>query len=684
MKIFEGQNVPIKSWCNKPEQGAIEQAKNLSKLPFIFRQVCLMSDTHRGYGMPIGGVIATKGVVIPNAVGCFTGDTKVPLLNGTQKTLRELAIDGKDVYVYSLDKDLNLVPGKAIPLLTRRNADLVEVIISGGDVIKCTLDHKFMLLDGSYKEAKDLEKFDSLMPLYRSYQSRDGYERIRTVSGNGIITHKMVAKQFYGKKKDTDVIHHKDGNWFNNEPCNLEYKDAKLHNKEHGKNNFIFRTKEFQEKKMRTIKTRGYFYDEKFTESKKETAIKNLSEYNKSDKKKEQDKFAGKRCKKYLIKYNKEKNNHKILSVKKLNYSEDVYCLTVEKYHNFVLSAGVFVHNCDIGCGMCAMKTSLTEITTEQLKKILGGSKRYQGGIRDSVPVGNGAKGSHKKTQNENLMPEKMGYYEEIANDFRNKYPIVGQEYQSALKQLGTLGGGNHFIEIQKGDDGFIWVMIHSGSRNLGYKVAKHYNKLAQDLCEKWYSNIPKFKGEDGLAFLPLNCENGSSYVREMYYCLEFAYANRLHMLENVKKAFLNVIDCTFEKEINIHHNFAQLENHFNKNVVIHRKGATSAKEGELGIIPGSQGTASYIVKGKGNLESFMSCSHGAGRKMSRTKARNELNLEEEIKKLNEQGILHAIRDKGDLDEASSAYKDIDIVMEEQKDLVEILIKLKPLAVIKG
>jgi len=295
--------------------------------------------------------------------------------------------------------------------------------------------------------------------------------------------------------------------------------------------------------------------------------------------------------------------------------------------------------------------------------------------------VGNKA-GHHKKSQLEGLMPETYDIETQLI--FEEYYPIVYSQYNSALKQLGTLGGGNHFIEIQKGDDGFIWVMIHSGSRNLGYKVAKYYNQTAQELCKQWYSNIPEFKGEDGLAFLPLDTKEGQSYLREMDYCLRFAYDNSLHMLENVKKAFLNIIDCTFEKEINIHHNYAQLENHFGHNVMIHRKGATSAQEGEFGIIPGSQGAYSYIIKGKGNIESFKSCSHGAGRKMSRKKARETLDLEAEQKKLDDLGVLHTIRHKSNLDEASSAYKDIDIVMEEQKDLVDIIVKLKPLAVVKG
>ena len=260
---------------------------------------------------------------------------------------------------------------------------------------------------------------------------------------------------------------------------------------------------------------------------------------------------------------------------------------------------------------------------------------------------------------------------------------IVCRQYESALKQIGTLGGGNHFIEIQKGNDGFIWIMIHSGSRNIGYKVAYHYNKKAQEFNDRWHSSVPK---NHGLAFFPIEDYTARIYIEEMNYCIEFALANRKLMMNRVINIFKEMIspDIKFDKMINIAHNYARIENHFGKNVWVHRKGATSAKKGEIGIIPGSQGTKSYIVKGLGNLDSFMSCSHGAGRTMSRTKARNELNLEKEIKNLDKQGIVHSIRHKKDLDEAPSAYKDINLVMENQKDLVEILVELTPLAVIKG
>ncbi len=259
---------------------------------------------------------------------------------------------------------------------------------------------------------------------------------------------------------------------------------------------------------------------------------------------------------------------------------------------------------------------------------------------------------------------------------------VAQNEYEHALYQIGTLGGGNHFIELQKGDDGFVWVMIHSGSRNLGFKVAKYYNDLAISLNEKWHTGIPK---EWQLAFLPIDCIEGASYIDEMKYCVDFAFANRRLMMDRVKACIVdNVADITFGDMINIAHNYAAMENHFGENVMVHRKGATKAYGGQLGIIPGSQGTASYIVKGKGEKESFMSCSHGAGRKMGRKQAQRDLDFDEQKRILDEAGVIHGMRNSKDLDEAPGSYKDISTVMANQVDLVELEVELRPLAVIKG
>jgi tRNA-splicing ligase RtcB len=319
----------------------------------------------------------------------------------------------------------------------------------------------------------------------------------------------------------------------------------------------------------------------------------------------------------------------------------------------------------DIGCGMCAVKTNIKtdDLERKQLTQIMAG-------IRELIPLGFN---HQKKQQDESLMPQGYNLDELV---------IVKRQYLAALKQLGTLGGGNHFIELQRSDDGSLWIMVHSGSRNFGLQVTEHYNKKAKKLNEIYY---PSVNPKADLAFFPFETDEAHLYYQEMKYCTEFALANRKLMMERIQQVVSSVLNnVNYEPMINIAHNYAAWEKHFDKKVVVHRKGATSAKLGEMGIIPGSQGTKSYIVEGLGNPESFMSCSHGAGRVMSRSAAIRNLNLEEEMRKLDDLGILHSIRGKSDLEEASSAYKDISQVMVLQTDLVKILVELSPLAVVKG
>ena len=328
---------------------------------------------------------------------------------------------------------------------------------------------------------------------------------------------------------------------------------------------------------------------------------------------------------------------------------------------------GVVIPNAvgvDIGCGMCAVKTSLhrSELPHEVLTK---GIMRQ---IRLTIPLGFDW---HKEAQDETLMP--AGYNVE-------KLPVVRNNYQAACKQLGTLGGGNHFIEIQEDEQGVVWIMLHSGSRNLGAKVAEYHAAIAKHWNEKWYSNVIK-----GLEFMPIECDAAKDYIAEMNFCVDFALANRALMMQRIKAAFAEHLPSVqFDEMINIAHNYAAREEHFGENVLVHRKGATRAFAGEVGIIPGSQGTASYIVEGLGNAESFKSCSHGAGRLMSRTAAKANLNLKDEIARLDNAGVIHAMRGVKDLDEAPSAYKDIDEVIACELDLIRPIVKLKPVAVIKG
>lgn len=330
---------------------------------------------------------------------------------------------------------------------------------------------------------------------------------------------------------------------------------------------------------------------------------------------------------------------------------------------------GVVIPNAvgvDIGCGMCAVKTSLkvADIPLEVLRK------QILRGIRKQIPLGFD---HHKEAQDEASMPQGFDI---------DKMTVVKRQYVSATKQVGTLGGGNHFLELQKDTDGTLWIMIHSGSRNLGAQVGSYYNEKAKVLNIRWFSNVDP---DIDMAFLPMQSDEAHAYWDEMNYCIEFALCNRKLMMERICQTIGEVYpDVQFEPMINIAHNYAVWENHFDENCIVHRKGATRARVGEIGIIPGSQGTKSYIVEGLGNVDSFQSCSHGAGRAMSRTEAVRSLSLEAEVAKLEAQGIVHAIRGQKDLEEAAGAYKDIDEVMANQTDLVKIVTELSPVAVIKG
>jgi tRNA-splicing ligase RtcB len=320
----------------------------------------------------------------------------------------------------------------------------------------------------------------------------------------------------------------------------------------------------------------------------------------------------------------------------------------------------------DIGCGMCAVKSNwkVSEIPVEVLRK------EIMSGIRQRIPLG---MDHHEEKQDSKYLP--TGHEVE-------KMTVVKNRQEAILHEIGTLGGGNHFIELQKDADDNLWVMIHSGSRNLGARVGAYYNDLAEKLNASWYSMVSP---DIHLAFLPQGTKEFGMYWEEMKYCVDFALCNRKLMMDRIEEVLADSLKgIEFEPMINIAHNYASHENHFGKNVFVHRKGATLARKGVTGIIPGSQGTASYIVEGLGNPDSFCSCSHGAGRRLSRSAAIRTLNMAEEVAKLEAKGIVHGIRNQDDLQEASGAYKDIEEVIANELDLVKVKTRLLPVAVIKG
>lgn len=347
----------------------------------------------------------------------------------------------------------------------------------------------------------------------------------------------------------------------------------------------------------------------------------------------------------------------------------DVHAGTGMTIGGVLATSGVVIPNAvgvDIGCGMCAVKTNtkVADIPREVLRDVI------VTGIRERIPVG---MAHQTKVQPEQYLPQGFDI---------DKLPIVNQHYQVARQMIGTLGGGNHFIELQRDTEGYLWIMIHSGSRQLGKKVGDYYNEKAKSLNARWYSSVSP---EINLAFLPLDTPEFKAYWAEMEYCVQFALANRALMIQRIEEVLSAAVPgIEFEPMINIAHNYAAWEKHFGKNVIVHRKGATRVRQGEIGIIPGSQGTSSYIVDGLGNPLSFESCSHGAGRAMGRKEACRRLDLQSEIAKLDAKGVIHSVQTVDDLEEAASAYKDIDTVMAQQSDLVTIRTRLEPVAVVKG
>ncbi len=321
----------------------------------------------------------------------------------------------------------------------------------------------------------------------------------------------------------------------------------------------------------------------------------------------------------------------------------------------------------DIGCGMCAVRTGLRELSPERLRAV-------HRSLAQAIPLGFK---HHRRPRAVELMPPLDG------DSAGAELPVVSAEFDSARHQLGTLGGGNHFLEIQRGSDQYIWLMVHSGSRNLGYKVAETYNKLAVRLAGKGAArSVPANWQLDGL---PLASAEGRLYLLEMTYCVVFAQANRREIMRVMQEVVAEESGCEFfAPALDVAHNYAAMEQHFGRGVCVHRKGAIRVERDGLGIVPGSQGSSSFIVRGLGNADAFFSCSHGAGRIMGRKEAQRRLDLAEEREKLRRCDVVHGIRSRRDLDEAPGAYKDIDRVMANQEDLVAIEVALRPLAVVKG
>lgn len=331
----------------------------------------------------------------------------------------------------------------------------------------------------------------------------------------------------------------------------------------------------------------------------------------------------------------------------------------------------------DIGCGMMAVKTSLK---AHQLPDSLFG---LRSAIEKAVPHGRSAqlRGNRDKGAWHSVPEDVATAWTALSIQFdalKEKHRVL--KNTNNLNHLGTLGTGNHFIEICLDEQDAVWVMLHSGSRGVGNRIGTHFIELAKKDMEKWHIQLP----DKDLAYLPEGTDHFNDYVEAVEWAQQFARINREVMMARVLAAMRQTLGLAFEahlEAVNCHHNYISREHHYGENVIVTRKGAVRAREGELGIIPGSMGARSFIVRGLGNAESFCSCSHGAGRIMSRTQAKKLVSLADHVEAT--QGV-ECRKDADVIDETPAAYKPIDQVMEAQKDLVEIVYTLKQVVCVKG
>ncbi len=566
---------PVLSWANHElASSETQMAKNVASLPFVFKHVSLMPDVHLGKGALVGSVIATKEAIMPAAVGvdigCFTGDTQVPLVDGKSYAIAELAENHKEFLVYSCTKTGRVMAAKATAKLTRNNAPLIKVVLDNGEEIKCTPDHQFLLRDREYQEAQCLTTGTSLMPFY-SQIDKDGYT--------------LVQQNYSGRwQKAQGLVAHS------------------------GERSTYWQSPEFEQKRKQAI---GY--------------------------------------------------NHKVVAVIPLMERQDVYCLTVPEYGNFALTAGVFVHN----CGMMAIKMPFNA------EKLEGKLKQIRSDIEAEVPVG----------FNQNKEVEKTVTNWQGWQEFSHLHSGVQRLEGKAMKQLGSLGGGNHFVEVCLDTDNQVWLMLHSGSRHIGNMLAQHHIDTGKELAKLTGINLP----DRDLAYFVAGTPEFAAYWHDLQWAQNYARYNREIMMARCKRVLEKHLaggkPTQPLMQVNCHHNYAEKETHYGEEVYVTRKGAVRAQESDYGIIPGSMGAKSFIVKGKGNHASYCSCSHGAGRQMSRTKAKKSFSLDDLIQQT---AGVECRKDDRVIDEIPGAYKSIEQVMANQADLVEIVATLKQVVCIKG
>ncbi len=330
----------------------------------------------------------------------------------------------------------------------------------------------------------------------------------------------------------------------------------------------------------------------------------------------------------------------------------------------------------DIGCGMMAARTSL--VASDLPDNLAGIRSAIEAAVPHGRSSGRGGRDKGAWGEPPRAVVDAWAALQQRFDALCARYPRL--QKSNHLVHLGTLGTGNHFIELCLDEDQRVWVMLHSGSRGVGNAIGRFFIELAKQDMRKWHINLP----DEDLAYFPEGTDHFDDYVEAVEWAQDFAKLNRRVMMTHALDALRSRIAKPFEAEceaVNCHHNYVTRENHFGENVLVTRKGAVRAAKGTMGIIPGSMGAKSFIVRGLGNAESFNSCSHGAGRVMSRTQAKKLVSLDEHIA---DTAGVECRKDEGVIDETPRAYKPIEAVMAAQADLVEIVHTLKQVVCVKG
>lgn len=700
------------------EPKTLAQSYETAQMDFIYPHLALMPDCHLGLGATVGSVIPTIGAIIPAAVGvdigCFVGSTEVVLADSRSHRLDEL-VGREPFHVYSSDADGVVRMSLATAKRTRLDAALVQVTLDNGEDLRCTPDHEFMLRDGTYRRADALSGGDSLMPFY-SVHDQDGYFMVRQPT-TGLLdrSHWIAARSgLLGDIPEYDddftIIHHMNFTPDDNDPSNLIFMSSRAHSSYHrlvpGRNDH-WQSASFEDARKAALAAKaatpeGHEYfaargtknilaymserPDHFAESVSgngERGREYLVDYNTSEagRAKSRETAAkenpcpecGVPVKSWIGMYNHRKTahalfaNHKVASVVAIQEREDVYCLTVPEFGNFALAAGVFVHN----CGMRAVRTQLTRADVEAA----GDLHPLHAAISAAVPLSAG---------NYNRRPSRSAgaritQLEGMAGIDQAELVAQRGAKNDWRLQLGSLGSGNHFIECSFDEDDRVWLFLHSGSRGVGNKLAQRHIKVAQEIC---YRDSVKLPNRD-LAYLTDGTAEFDSYIEALQWAQTFAALNRDEMMDQV----IGCVEKFFGVRVQVsestscHHNYTARETHYGREVWLSRKGAIAAHQGTMGLIPGSMGDKSYVVIGLGNKESLCSAPHGAGREYSRSKAKvafTRADLDERMA-----GIVWGESDAF-LDEHPKAYKAIDTVMNDSRDLVEVIHELRQFLNVKG